>query len=67
MANHLTPTELGELCAMKPREVRRMCLSTGVPIYKGRIDKTLFLRAFAAAGHRLPRTAHREAHELATV
>ena len=30
---------------------------TSVPIYNGRIDKTLFVRSVAEAGHRLPAEA----------
>jgi hypothetical protein len=67
MANHLTPSELGELCAMTPRNVRRLCAETSVPIYNGRIDKTLFVRAVTAAGHVLPERADEELHALAVV
>lgn len=65
MANHLTPDELAELCAMTPRQVLRLCVETSVPIYHGRIDKTLFVRSVTVAGHRLPDTADEEAHALA--
>lgn len=43
MANHLTPTELAEELKMKRREVISKCMEMGVPIFNGRIDKTLFL------------------------
>ncbi len=43
MANHLTPTELAEEMNMKRREVIFKCMEMGVPIFNGRIDKTLFL------------------------
>ena len=43
MANHLTPTELAEEVDMKRREVISKCMEMGVPIFNGRIDKTLFL------------------------
>ena len=43
MANHLTPTELADEVSMKPQEVIFRCMEMGVPIYNGRIDKTLFL------------------------
>lgn len=42
MANHLTPTELAEEVNMKRREVIARCMEMGVPIFNGRIDKTLF-------------------------
>lgn len=43
MANHLTPTELAREAGLGRREVLTKCLENGVPIFKGRIDKTLFL------------------------
>ena len=43
MANHLTPTELAEEVGMDRREVISKCMEMGVPIFQGRIDKTLFL------------------------
>jgi hypothetical protein len=42
MANHLTPEELAEEMGMERDEVVRICLEEGVPIYHGKIDKTLF-------------------------
>jgi hypothetical protein len=41
--NHLTPTELADELNMKRREVIDKCMQMGVPIFNGRIDKTLFL------------------------
>jgi hypothetical protein len=43
VANHLTPTELAEEVNMKRREVIAKCMEMGVPIFNGRIDKTLFV------------------------
>ncbi len=43
MANHLTPTELAREAGMGRREVISKCMEMGVPIFQGRIDKTLFL------------------------
>ena len=43
MAIHLTPTELADEVHMKRREVISKCMEMGVPIFNGRIDKTLFL------------------------
>jgi hypothetical protein len=43
VANHLTPTELARESGLGRRDVLRKCLETGVPIFKGRIDKNLFL------------------------
>ena len=55
MANHLTPTELADEMNMKRREVIFKCHEMGVPIFNGRIDKTLFassLRRFADQAQR---------------
>jgi hypothetical protein len=43
MAIHLTPTELGREAGMHRREVIAKCMEMGVPIFQGRIDKTLFI------------------------
>jgi hypothetical protein len=43
VAVHLTPTELADEMNMKRREVISKCMEMGVPIFNGRIDKTLFL------------------------
>ena len=43
MANHLTPTELASEVNMKRQEVIARCVQMGVPIFHGRIDKTLFM------------------------
>jgi hypothetical protein len=43
MAIHLTPTELAREAGMERREVIEKCMEMGVPIFQGRIDKTLFL------------------------
>jgi hypothetical protein len=43
MAIHLTPTELAREAGMHRREVITKCMQMGVPIFEGRIDKTLFM------------------------
>jgi uncharacterized protein (DUF58 family) len=43
MAIHLTPTELAREAGLDRREVIEKCMELGVPIFQGRIDKTLFL------------------------
>ncbi len=43
MSNHLTPTELAQESGLERRDVIAKCLELGVPIFNGRIDKTLFL------------------------
>ncbi len=57
MANHLTPEELSELVGLDRTVVVRMCVEESVPIYNGRIDKTLFIRSIIAAGHPVPAQA----------
>ena len=42
MANHLTPEELSKELGIERQEVIRVCIEEGVPIYQGKIDKTLF-------------------------
>ena len=43
MANHLTPTELANEAGIGRKEVLVKCLEMGIPVFKGRIDKSLFL------------------------
>jgi hypothetical protein len=50
MANHLTPEELAKEMGMDRDEVIRICIEEGVPIYHGKIDKTLFQASLEAVG-----------------
>ena len=43
MANHLTPTELARETGLERRTVIEKCMELGVPIFQGKIDKTLFI------------------------
>ncbi len=43
MAIHLTPTELARETGLERRDVISRCVELGVPIFHGRIDKTLFI------------------------
>jgi hypothetical protein len=43
MSIHLTPTELAREAGLERRDVIDKCMQMGVPIFEGRIDKTLFL------------------------
>ncbi|HVD37846.1 MAG TPA: hypothetical protein VNC15_03315 [Solirubrobacterales bacterium] len=55
MAHHLTPAELADQMQMERQEVIGRCVQMGVPIYHGRIDRTLFevsLRNRSASGSR---------------
>lgn len=42
MANHLTPSELADQLHMDQQEVIGKCVQMGIPIFHGRIDRTLF-------------------------
>jgi hypothetical protein len=53
MAHHLTPAELADQLHMERGEVIGKCVQMGVPIYHGRIDRTLFevsMRSLGASG-----------------
>jgi len=54
MANHLTPEELSKEVNLKREDVIRLCHENHIPIYQGRIDKTLF----AAVQENLALTSH---------
>ena len=56
MANHLTPEELSKELGIDRQEVIRVCLEEGVPIYQGKIDKTLFQAQLQAIGGSPPET-----------
>jgi hypothetical protein len=49
MAIHLTPTELARESGLERRDVIAKCMELGVPIFQGRIDKTLFLATLQSA------------------
>jgi hypothetical protein len=57
MAIHLTPTELARESGLDRREVITKCLELGVPIFEGRIDKTLFIESLRASGAPQPAQA----------
>jgi hypothetical protein len=50
LANHLTPEELSKELGIDRQEVIRVCVEEGVPIYQGKIDKTLFQAQLQAIG-----------------
>jgi hypothetical protein len=50
MANHLTPEELSKELGIDRTEVIKVCMQEGVPIYQGKIDKTLFQAQLQALG-----------------
>jgi hypothetical protein len=57
LANHLTPTELAREAGMDRREVISKCMEMGVPIFQGRIDKTLFLASLRESQGQEPQVA----------
>jgi hypothetical protein len=50
MANHLTPAELADQLQMEQREVIGKCVEMGIPIFHGRIDRTLFETSLRSLG-----------------
>jgi hypothetical protein len=54
MPNHLTPEELSKEIGIDRQEVIRVCMQEGVPIYHGKIDKTLFQAQLQALDTRPP-------------
>ena len=50
MANHLTPEELSKELGIERDEIIKVCLQESVPIYHGKIDKTLFQAQLEALG-----------------
>jgi hypothetical protein len=57
MSIHLTPTELARESGLDRREVIRKCMEMGVPIFEGRIDKTLFEISLRQQAPSEPQTA----------
>ena len=49
MAIHLTPTELARETGLERKDVISKCMELGVPIFQGRIDKTLFMATLGQA------------------
>ena len=41
MANHFTPEELAEEMGVDAGQMIRLCVSEGIPVYKGKIDRSL--------------------------
>jgi hypothetical protein len=59
MAHHLTPAELADQLHMERQEVIGKCVQMGVPIYHGRIDRTLFESSLRSIGTGQSRQAAR--------
>jgi hypothetical protein len=63
MAHHLTPAELADQLQMERGEVIGKCVEMGVPIYHGRIDRTLFETSLRSiAGGKAARPSPRPQH-----
>jgi hypothetical protein len=58
MANHLTPTELARETGLERKDVISKCMELGVPIFQGRIDKTLFIATLGQANASSPAATH---------
>ncbi len=56
MANHFTPEELAEELGTDTRDVIQLCVKEGIPIYKGKIDRSLLTAVMKAKGIQLPKT-----------
>jgi hypothetical protein len=61
MAHHLTPAELADQLQMERGEVIGKCVQMGVPIYHGRIDRTLFESSLRSVSSGQSRRSHRAA------
>jgi hypothetical protein len=57
MAIHLTPTELAREAGLDRRDVIDKCMQMGIPIFEGRIDKTLFTSSLRQQGSLQHQTA----------
>ena len=51
MANHLTPDEMAEAIGMRTERLLRYCLEQSIPIYNGRVDKTLVITSQIGRAH----------------
>src|SRR5512137_2630838 len=56
MANHFTPEELAAELGTGTRDVIQLCVKEGIPIYKGKIDRSLLTAVMRTKGIQLPRT-----------
>ena len=50
MANHFTPEELSEQLGIDRDEIIRVCLEESIPIYHGKIDRSLLEAHLQASG-----------------
>jgi hypothetical protein len=50
VANHLTPEELSKELGIDRQEIIRLCIEESIPIYHGKIDRSLFEAQLQASG-----------------
>ncbi|MBU2603812.1 MAG: hypothetical protein KKA32_16910 [Actinobacteria bacterium] len=50
MANHFTPQELAREFGMETKDVVQICVEESVPIYKGKIDRSLLTLVMKSRG-----------------
>jgi hypothetical protein len=50
MANHFTPEELAKEFGMQTREIVQLCIEESVPIYKGKVDRSLLTLVMKSRG-----------------
>lgn len=55
MANHFTPEELAQELGTDTRHLIQFCVREGIPIYKGKIDRSLLMTVMTARGVQLPK------------
>ncbi|MBW3592609.1 MAG: hypothetical protein KY396_02850 [Actinobacteria bacterium] len=49
MPNHFTPEELSQQLGIDRDDVIRLCLEEAIPIYHGKIDRSLFVAQLQAS------------------
>ncbi len=54
MANHFTPEELAKDLGMDARELIAFCLRESIPIYKGKVDRSLLTAVMRSKGLAVP-------------
>ena len=57
--NHLTPDELAREVGIDRADVIRLCVEESIPIYQGKIDKSLFQAQLQALGTSSPLDSRR--------
>jgi hypothetical protein len=55
MPNHFTPEELATELNTGTHEVIQLCVKEGIPIYKGKIDRSLLTAVMRTKGIQLPK------------